>query len=861
MDPTPPLLTPASPALSTGPLRRIRVDGKFFRDGGAKFFLKGVTYGPFAPNRQGEAFAEVEPTARDFKLLRALGANLVRVYHVPPRWLLDLAPTYGLRVWIDLPWPKHLCFLDSPALCDQARRAVRETAASLRGHPAVLAYSVVNEIPPDIVRWSGVRRVERFLEDLVEEARQADPSCLCTFASFPPTEYLVVRNVDFVCFNVYLHERRTLERYLARLQMLADHRPLVLGEFGLDSLREGQGRQAEFLRAQIETASRAGLAGTVVFSFTDDWHRGGHAITDWAFGLTTADRQPKESFAAVRECYAQAPCFPEPRQPRVSVVVASFNGATTLRACLESLTALNYPDYEVILVDDGSTDSTAALAAEFPRVRYLPIPHAGLSVARNAGIAAATGEIVAFTDADCRADEDWLRYLVGELLRSGFPAVGGPNYLPPEDSPVAAAVMVSPGGPAHVMLTDREAEHVPGCNMAFFKWVLEELGGFDPIFHRAGDDVDICWRLREAGHKIAFSPAGFVWHYRRSTVGAYLRQQAGYGEAEALLARKHPEYFSPLGGSIWRGRIYSGSLTGVAVRRPVIYHGVFGSGFFQRLYAPPPASLLSFFHSLEFHVFVSLPLLVVSASFLPVLPVALATLAVSLGAAVLAAVQAPLPRAKLRFWSRPLVALLTLLQPIVRGWARYRGRLRRSTELQFGCLRLAAARRGERSAPREFLQYWSEGSVDRMVLLRRIAAKLDKEGWPSRLDSGWTDHDLDIEMPTWSRVRLLTVAETLEGGRLTLRCRLRATWSLTATILFWGVLATEAVLVGLLAHLQPWLWMGLLSLPILSWFIDLQVRTAQIALAALVDEAATELTLRPLPEENPRDRRPNPKSE
>ena len=151
--------------------------------------------------------------------------------------------------------------------------------------------------------------------------------------------------------------------------------------------------------------------------------------------------------------------------------MAGYNAARTLPACLTSLAQLNYPDYEVILVDDGSTDTTLAIAAQHPDVRYLRHPtNHGLSVARNTGIEAATGELVAFTDADCRADPDWLYYIVGDLLNSAFVGMGGPNLLPPDDSAVAAAVMASPGGPAHVMLTDRQAEHIPGCNMVFHKW-------------------------------------------------------------------------------------------------------------------------------------------------------------------------------------------------------------------------------------------------------------------------------------------------------------------------------------------------------------------------------------------------------
>src|SRR5262249_32976802 len=163
-------------------------------------------------------------------------------------------------------------------------------------------------------------------------------------------------------FNIYLHQRPALEAYLARLQTLAGSKPLVLGEFGMDSLREGESRKCDFLAWQIESVFRAGLAGTVIFSFTDDWFRGGHQIEDWAFGLGTRQRQPKESFAVVQKHYQQAPYFPLSRVPKVSVVVASYNGARTLKACLDSLVRLNYPDYEIILVDDGSTDDTGQIA-------------------------------------------------------------------------------------------------------------------------------------------------------------------------------------------------------------------------------------------------------------------------------------------------------------------------------------------------------------------------------------------------------------------------------------------------------------------------------------------------------------------
>ncbi len=106
---------------------------------------------------------------------------------------------------------------------------------------------------------------------------------------------------------------------------------------------------------------------------------------------------------------------------------------------------------------------------------------------------------------------------------------------------VPAAVAVSPGGPTHVLLSDDVAEHIAGCNMAFRRDVLLRLGGFDPVFRAAGDDVDICWRFQDAGYTIGFSPAAMVWHFRRNTVeGLYrpaerLRQGRGAGLFQASL--------------------------------------------------------------------------------------------------------------------------------------------------------------------------------------------------------------------------------------------------------------------------------------------------------------------------------------
>lgn len=829
---------------------RVRLDGKFFRLGAGKFYVKGVSYGPFPPDSDGDFFPSRRQVLLDFERIKELGANTLRVYYVPPSWFLDLAQEHGLKLLVDVPWDKHLCFLEGDERRTRACRAVAEAAKQCASHPAVFALSVVNEIPPDVVRWSGPAAVADFIDELVEIVKAIEPDCLCTFGNFPPTEFLRPSAVDFLCFNVYLHQPRPFANYLARLQMIADSKPLILGEFGIDSMREGEARKSEILSWKIETSFRSGLAGAVVYSFTDEWFKEGQTVQDWAFGLTASDRTPKESFWAVQKLFRLAPYFPLAREPLISVVVASFNGERTLPACLESLERLNYPSYEIILVDDGSTDKTAEIAATFQHVRY--VAHAsnlGLSSARNTGIQTAKGEIVAFTDADCRADEDWLYYLASDLLNSDFVGVGGHNLLPPEDSCLAAAVMVSPGGPAHVMLTDRIAEHIPGCNMAFYRWALEEIGGFDPLFKKAGDDVDVCWRLQQAGHQLGFSSSGFVWHYRRSTVREYIRQQHGYGEAEALLVYRHPEYFNWYGASQWQGRIYSPAKCGVVARSSMVYHGTFASGFFQTLYSPPPVFGLMFATSLEYHVLVTLPLVVLGALFKILLPLAITSALVSVVVCVTAAIQAEIPKPKRRFWSVPLVAVLFFLQPIVRGWARYQGRiaLRPQPLSQYENLDSLSLRGKETRLGQ--VQYWSDKGPDRIQFVRQLLKRLDERGWQNKADAGWNEFDIEVYGSRWAHLRLTTASEALGHGRQLIRCRLQPNWTLFARVLLCLLCGIELLAIGLFAREHPWLWLILLTIPFFDWFLSREQKHLQRIMVVFLDGVAQECGLVKVKEE------------
>ncbi len=826
---------------------RVRRDGKFFRLGAGKFFVKGVTYGPFAPDAEGHPLPPKERVAGDLKLMGELGANCVRIYHVPPRWFLDLAEASGVKVFLDVAWPKNLKFIDDPAVAEQAREAVRSAAKACGNHPAIFAISVVNEIPADLVRYSGRERIEAFVDELVAIAKAEAPECLVTFANFPTTEYVQPRRVDFVCFNVYLHEEAVFRKYLARLQNIAGEKPLMLGEYGIDTFREyPEARQAEILANHVRAVFDEGLVGTFIFSFTDDWHTHGYRIEDWAFGITRADRSRKPAFEAIKPLFQRAPQVTELPLPSMSVVICSYNGAGTIESCLRSMRRIRYPRFEVVFVDDGSTDSTQEILKKFPEARNIRQVNKGLSVARNVGAEAATGEVVVYTDSDCEADEDWLYYLGLALARGNHVGMGGPNLIPDEGSWMADCVGLSPGGPTHVMIDDRTAEHVPGCNMAFYKWVLTQVNGFDSQFRKAGDDVDVIWRIQNLGYSIGFSPAAQVWHYRRNTIQAYLKQQRGYGEAEALLKYKHPDHFNTLGASHWRGRIYGGETIGVRLGGDVVYHGLLGTGLFQTIYRKPASMAAAMMMSIEWHLLAAFTA-VLALAFWPLLWVALAMLLTPAALAMVAAYQSPMPRHHHPL-SRALIAYLHWRQPIARGWARYAVRLKNkviggrpvglepSAELPMDPLE------------KRTLNYWSKVH-ERLALLEAIKSAVGRIGWRMRLDSGWETWDMEIYASRYVKVRLTTATEVHHGNGMLSKVRIELVMSKFCQVLLLG----GVILAGLLLMHSPWPFSRTAPLIPLAWWTLYLVNKFRVIdpMLGMIDRAATEAGFYPVPTKKP----------
>ena len=557
------------------PLPRLEIDGRFLRAGDQRVFLKCVTYGPFPA-------WWTHSHESQFRLISAAGFNAVRLYERPSQALLDAAFAHQLYVIVTLPWGWGTDFIGREAEMSKARSAYQSFLSESGAHPSLAAVIVANEIPPDMVRWMSPLRVLEAIEDLIAHCRKAAPQLLYAYGNFPTTEYLEPTNADFTALNVYLEKRSNFSRYLDHLQVIAGDRPLFISEMGLDSNSASQSEQAELLKWQMRTAATKGLAGSTVYAWSDAWQNGPKEMTQWAFGITNRKAAPKPAYETAHNLLPGLK-YPKPVSgPKFSVIICTYNGAGRIASCLESLQQLNYSNYEILVVDDGSTDQTIQEVENYPEVTLIKLRHLGLSVARNEGARAATGEIIAYTDDDCQVDRDWLNWLALAFEDDSITAAGGPNLPPAPEGRQEAIVAAASGSPAHVLLTDTTAEHVPGCNLAIRKSQLLKLGCFNPVFETAGDDVDLCWRLIDAGQVIRFIPQAFVWHRRRVSIWRYIQQQRAYGKAEAELRRLHPQRFSDLGSPRWNGSVYCGGPLRAA-QDSTIYHGIAGSAPYQAL--------------------------------------------------------------------------------------------------------------------------------------------------------------------------------------------------------------------------------------------------------------------------------------
>ncbi len=222
--------------------------------------------------------------------------------------------------------------------------------------------------------------------------------------------------------------------------------------------------------------------------------------------------------------------------PTVSVVVPAFNASATLGALLESLVALDYPDYEIIVVDDGSRDATAAIASRHT-VTLLRQENRGASAARDAGLRRARGEIVAYTDSDTTVHPVWLRELVAPLADPRVGATTGRTTFLTDHRCTSWVRSLDILWRHDHRARDTHLANGPNC--AFRREVLLGLGGFDPRWYHA-EDTEVSYRLVRAGYLIRYVPSAQVFHVPEGDWLSFLRKRYRDALAYCRILLRYP---------------------------------------------------------------------------------------------------------------------------------------------------------------------------------------------------------------------------------------------------------------------------------------------------------------------------------
>lgn len=228
--------------------------------------------------------------------------------------------------------------------------------------------------------------------------------------------------------------------------------------------------------------------------------------------------------------------------PPVSIGIAAYNAEATIRPLLDSLLELEYPKYEVVIVDDGSTDATAEIIREYTGdespIRLIEQANAGASAARNQAFEAAQYEIIAYTDSDTRVDSGWLQELVQPFADPGVGATTGKTTFETNDTCTSWVRSVD-----IAIRNDRRGETTRlanGPNCAFRRALLEKIGGFNPDWFHA-EDTAVSYEVYAHGYEIRYVPTAEVYHVPEDDWRDYLSKRYRDAKAFTRVLVTHPE--------------------------------------------------------------------------------------------------------------------------------------------------------------------------------------------------------------------------------------------------------------------------------------------------------------------------------
>lgn len=502
-----------SPALPTVAVRR-----KFLGRADRKFLLKATRLPDVASSLD---FSEKLGLSKRLDQAAASHATAVVLTAAQAETLLGIVGQAGLYALVEITIDPS--DLDSPRGIRTTATRLAHTADVLRGDPALLGYLIDCPIKAGNLCGRALDEVRRRLDTLVRAIRESDGRALVAFKHRADAPTVVLADEDLIYVTLEKIAPADLGSAMLALHNLAGAHPLVI-EFG------------EELPGQEELVAHAfglGAAGVVAPAMRPAASPGWLNVRM----LSAGELLP---FATLDGSSTPLPAA----TPMVSVVVCARDDDRTIAECLESIGRLQYPNYELIVVDEGSRDRSSEIAAVSSGARLIRASCAGFGAARNAAVRAARGELIAFTRADCVVDPDWLTLAVHAMLDCGLDGCCGPIYSSPELDGLVTRIIASLDCRTSRPATgDRVVELADG-NMIVRKVPLLDAGGFDPRFDDIGGDIDLSARMIDAGMALGWCPAGFVWRRGGNRFGEFYHRQITQGRADAILAIKRPARFS-----------------------------------------------------------------------------------------------------------------------------------------------------------------------------------------------------------------------------------------------------------------------------------------------------------------------------
>lgn len=237
-------------------------------------------------------------------------------------------------------------------------------------------------------------------------------------------------------------------------------------------------------------------------------------------------------------------------KPKVSVIIPAYNEEKVIQQCLQSLVDQTFESYEVIIIDDASTDQTKSIiqgfVSQYPdQIKLREYGKVGPGKARNLTAYQSDAEFLVFTDADCYAEPDWIGQIIGSFISDEIGSVGGPHFAPPDSSPfqmklesffksLPSAIDFYKGSSSET----RETNHNPLCNVAYRRDIFMRLRGFrEDLF--PGEDVELDQRVIREGYRILYNPQAIVYHHRPENVSQWRKVMFAYGRAQGKLLREN----------------------------------------------------------------------------------------------------------------------------------------------------------------------------------------------------------------------------------------------------------------------------------------------------------------------------------